>query len=99
MILFHFGKRLYESHFIHIFSHATVPVKGIIKNMVGYWGFFGLVIPVELFYLRDPKFGPCWFPCRTLEFLCFVLFMVCEYGNYHCHVVLRNLRVKYVGGK
>ena len=99
MILFHFGKRLLESKYVHIFSNATVPVVGILKNIIGYWVIFGLMIPIELLIITHKSLGPCWFPCRTFEMLCFVGFMVCEVLNGWCHWKLRMLRVKVVNGR
>jgi len=99
MLTFHFGKRLWESKFVHLFSNATVPVSGAMKNFIIYWFLVGLAVPYELFVLKDIKMGPCWFPCRSFEISCFVGFMICEILNGYCHWELRKLRVKNINGK
>jgi very-long-chain enoyl-CoA reductase len=49
----HYFKRELESHFVHIFSNASVPVSGSIKNMVHYWFFYGILTTVEIFFLKS----------------------------------------------
>ena len=91
--LLHFLKRELESEFVHIFSNASVPVSGSIKNIVHYWGIFGLLVVGELFlFTRRDADWPRW-----LYWLFAGLFLFCEFMNYKCHVVLRNLRLDSSG--
>lgn len=39
----HYAKRLYETLFIHRFSHATMPLSNLFKNCAYYWGFTAYV--------------------------------------------------------
>lgn len=99
MMLFHFGKRLYETKYVHIFSNASAPLMGTMKNFFVYWIIVGLMAPIELFYLRKMQLGPCLFPCRFTETLYLIGFFVSEYFNYFCHAYLRSLREKVINGK
>ena len=99
LVLIHYGKRLYESKYVHIFSNASVPYTNAWRNLAMYWIVFGIFVPVELFYLRSLNLGPCLFPCRTSEIFFTLIFLVCEYCNYYCHMQLRKLRFEIVNGK
>lgn len=51
---FHYGKRLFETLFIHRFSHGTMPIMNLFKNCSYYWG-FGLYIA---YYINHPLYTP-----------------------------------------
>lgn len=91
--ILHFLKRELESEFVHIFSNASVPVSGSVKNIVHYWGIFGLLVVGELFHFTDRSSD--W-PVQ-LYWLLSALFVCCEFMNYRCHLVLRNLRLDSAG--
>jgi very-long-chain enoyl-CoA reductase len=83
--IFHYAKRLYETLFVHRFSHATMPIMNIIKNSGYYWGFTALVA----YYVNHPLFTS---PSQTQVLVGLVGFLLCEYGNYSIHIALRDLR-------
>lgn len=99
LVLIHYGKRLYESKYVHIFSNPSVPYSNAWRNIFMYWVVFGIFVPIEIFYLRSLSLGPCWFPCRTSEIFFTFIFLGSEYFNYYCHVQLRKLRFEEVNGK
>ena len=35
----HYAKRLFETFFVHKFSHGTMPLTNLFKNCTYYWGF------------------------------------------------------------
>lgn len=39
----HYAKRLYETVFVHRFSHSTMPIMNLFKNCGYYWGFTAYV--------------------------------------------------------
>lgn len=85
----HFLKRELESHFVHIFSNAGVPVSGSIKNFLHYWVLFGLVVVGDVFFFKTKASD--WPKKYYYGFA--ALIAIFEFLNYKCHVVLRNLRV------
>jgi very-long-chain enoyl-CoA reductase len=88
-ILFHFGKRLLETKFVHIFSNTSVPFKVLIRNCIHYWALVGLLLPIEVFHLRKMKL-PAVLSKSRLSLL--VLFLVFEFLNFVCHLRLRRMR-------
>ncbi len=98
LCVIHFGKRLLESKYVHIFSHASIPWTNAWRNILIYWFLHGTLIPLEIYY-RDLELGPCWFPCRFSEIVMTLIFLTCEYFNFYCHWELRKLRIKKDQGK
>lgn len=82
---FHYLKRLFETIFIHRFSHGTMPLRNLFKNCGYYWGFALYVA----YHVNHPLFTP---PSIIMQLIGFVLFSVCEIGNFSIHLLLRNLR-------
>ena len=37
MVAFHYCKRLFESEFVHRFSHSTMPITSLMKNCFNYY--------------------------------------------------------------
>ena len=52
--MLHYLKRELESHFVHIFSNASVPVSGSVKNIVHYWVMYGILAVGEVFFFKAP---------------------------------------------
>lgn len=50
----HYAKRLYETVFIHRFSHATMPMMNLFKNCAYYWGFTAYVA----YHVCHPLYTP-----------------------------------------
>lgn len=84
-VIFHFGKRLLETRFVHLFSTPSVPFSILVRNCIHYWVMIGLLLPLEVFVLRSPTLC-CW-PAFWL-----LLFFIFEAGNFYCHLMLRRLR-------
>ena len=89
LILFHFGKRLLETKFVHIFSNPSVPFKVLIRNCIHYWVLIGLLVPIEVFNLRKMSFPK---KLGKSKISLFVLFFIFEFLNFVCHLKLRKLR-------
>lgn len=81
----HYAKRLYETFFVHQFSHATMPLFNLIKNCMYYWCFAGYVG----YFVNHPLYTnpPVMQTCLALGFS-----LVCQLANYKCHVILSHLR-------
>ncbi|CAH1775030.1 unnamed protein product [Owenia fusiformis] len=84
---FHYAKRLFETVFIHRFSHATMPIFNIFKNSVYYWGFAAFVA----YFTNHPLYTPpAYGDLQVYGGL--AGFLLSELGNFSIHVNLRNLR-------
>lgn len=84
---FHYAKRLFETKFIHRFSHGTMPIKNLFKNSSYYW-LFGAWMS---YFINHPQYtSPSYGDVQIM--LGLAIFIVCELGNLSIHVSLRNLR-------
>ena len=83
--VFHYAKRIFETYFVHKFSHATMPIRNLVKNCSYYWGFAALVS----YFINHPLYVP---PPEWTVSPVFVLAMCCQAANLYCHVALTRLR-------
>lgn len=81
----HYAKRIYETLFVHRFSHATMPLRNLFKNCSYYWLFTMYVA----YHVNHPLYTP---PNSLCSLLGLGMFAVCELGNLSIHLALRNLR-------
>mmetsp|Transcript_3273 Transcript_3273/g.8093 ORF Transcript_3273/g.8093 Transcript_3273/m.8093 type:complete len:311 (-) Transcript_3273:895-1827(-) len=82
---FHYVKRIFETFFVHRFSHGTMPVRNLFRNCSYYWGFAALVsyfINHPLYTAPDEKYLYPALGCALL----------CQLGNLYSHILLTNLR-------
>jgi len=84
---FHYLKRLYETLFVHRFSHATMPLMNLFKNCAYYWGFAFYIG----YYVNHPLYTSPYFGNLQI-YLGLLGFLICEIGNYSIHILLRDLR-------
>jgi len=84
---FHYAKRVFETIFVHRFSHGTMPLSNLFKNCSYYWGFAALVA----YFLNIPGSHPDS-PHQTLVYAGFASFLLFELCNGITHLQLRNLR-------
>ncbi|XP_066932738.1 very-long-chain enoyl-CoA reductase-like [Clytia hemisphaerica] len=84
---FHYAKRLFETQFIHRFSNGTMPVRNIFKNSSYYWLFACMVA----YFVNHPLYTPPSYGDAQI-YGSLAGFVLCQLGNFSCHVALRNLR-------
>jgi very-long-chain enoyl-CoA reductase len=83
MWLFHYGKRIFESAFVHSFSSDTMPLSNVFKNSAYYWGaglllgYYGQFSAIEN---------------NTHNIIIAFIWCLCQAGNGYCHYYLANLR-------
>ncbi|KAK9906396.1 hypothetical protein WJX75_001204 [Coccomyxa subellipsoidea] len=87
---FHYAKRIFETFFVHRFSHGTMPLTNLFKNCGYYWGFAAFVS----YFVNHPLYTP---PSTERAYVLFGLAMLCQFANLTTHVIQRNLRPP--GGK
>lgn len=66
---FHYAKRLFETQFVHRFSHGTMPLFNLFKNCTYYWGFTAYVA----YHINHPLFTP---PCDMQVYMALAAFLV-----------------------
>jgi very-long-chain enoyl-CoA reductase len=88
MWLFHYGKRLFETHFVHVFSHGTMPLFNLFKNSAYYWGF---AVAIAWAVGKRAKVEP---EVTGVGWAAVGAFFVFEGLNLYCHIALRRLRPK-----
>lgn len=81
----HYAKRLYETVFVHRFSHSTMPIMNLFKNCSYYWGFAAYVS----YHVNHPLYTA---PCSCVSYIGVAIFALCELGNLSIHLALRDLR-------
>lgn len=87
MVSAHYMKRLFESVFVHRFSHATMPATGMLKNCAHYWLVGGV------WMARSVYFAPSHdMPLTIMQKALIVIFTLAELGNLYAHLKLRWLR-------
>uniref|UniRef100_A0A5S6QNL2 S5A_REDUCTASE domain-containing protein n=1 Tax=Trichuris muris TaxID=70415 RepID=A0A5S6QNL2_TRIMR len=84
---FHFAKRLYETMWVHRFSHATMPLRNLFKNCTYYWLFAAFVA----FHVNHPLYTSPHY-CSVQVILGLAGFVLGEMGNYSIHIAMSNLR-------
>ncbi|CAL8462603.1 g2136 [Coccomyxa elongata] len=87
---FHYTKRIFETFFVHRFSHGTMPLTNLFKNCGYYWGFAAFVS----YFVNHPLHTT---PSTQVAYVLFGLAMLCQVANLTTHVIQRNLRPP--GGK
>lgn len=87
MITLHYAKRLYESLFVHRFSHATMPLSACIRNCTHYWLIGGLWMAYAI-YFNNHTTNNINVERKALA----MIFVAAELGNFYSHLKLRWLR-------
>jgi len=83
----HYMKRIFETLYVHRFSHATMPLMNLFKNCGYYWGFTAFIA----YFMNHPLYTPPTFGKVQVIIGC-IGFVVSEFGNYSIHAALRDLR-------
>lgn len=89
MVSSHYLKRLFESVFVHRFSHATMPVTGMLKNCVHYWLVGGVWMCYAYYYSGDHHANV---NLTAQQKAILTTFTLAELGNLYAHLKLRWLR-------
>ncbi|KAJ7563591.1 hypothetical protein O6H91_03G116100 [Diphasiastrum complanatum] len=87
----HYAKRIYETFFIHSFSHATSPVSNVYRNCCYYWSFATFIA----YYVNHPLYTPV---SEKQMYIGFISGLIWQLANLYCHIILKNLRSQGKGG-
>lgn len=83
--VFHYAKRIFETYFVHVFGHETMPVRNLFKNCSYYYGFAAYVA----YFVNHPAYTA---PPLPQSLACFAAALLFQLSNLRCHVILSNLR-------
>ena len=86
MIIFHYSKRVLESIFVHI-QINTMEFKMFLIECLYYIIYFGVYAQKKIFSIENDLED-------NYKYLYILLFFVSEINNYHCHIILRKIRLK-----
>ena len=87
--LFHFGRRVLECLFVHIYSNVTIPLSEFLESVAHYWGLFGVL---TCYFMLYPTYEPPALVRGPLYYVLVLGFAVAELLNLCCHFVLLTLR-------
>lgn len=84
--ILHYAKRLFETFFVHKFSHGTMPLTNLFKNCIYYWG-YALFVGYTLCH-------PLYTPQKNMYIVCGSLFcmLLCECVNGAVHLQFSSMR-------
>ena len=86
MIIFHYFKRVFESIFIHI-QINTMELKMFLIECLYYIIYFGLFTQKYIFTIEKDL-------DNKAKYIFILLFFISEINNYHCHIILRKIRLE-----
>ena len=81
----HYAKRLYETAFVHRFSHGTMPARNLLRNCAYYWAFAAYVS----YYVNHPLYTA---PPAGRSAVLFAVGLLAQAANLRCHALLARLR-------
>lgn len=87
LVVAHYLKREYETHFIHRFSNATMPFFNVFKNSAHYWLLGGLFIS---YFIYHPDFTAT-FSDTTVNILAGIMVVSGREETVHLHVRMSSL--------
>lgn len=90
---FHYAKRLWESCYVHKFSHETMPLNNLFKNCAHYWLLSGLWMAKEIYSVPFPTTYSSLSTWSLIRIIMLVSgFIAAELGNLYSHVILARIR-------
>ncbi|KAJ7565536.1 hypothetical protein O6H91_02G064500 [Diphasiastrum complanatum] len=87
----HYSKRIFETYFVHTFSHATSPISNAYRNCLYYWSFAAGIA----YFVNHPLYTPV---SEIQMYIGFISGLIWQLSNLYCHIILKNLRSQSKGG-
>jgi len=95
-VMLHFSKRLFETFFIHRFSHGTMPWENIVRNSAHYHILSGVFLAYDVYRPKysavSPYITDSYRNSRDFLYVAAGLWAFTELSNFHTHMTLRSLR-------
>uniref|UniRef100_A0A0K0EYS9 Probable very-long-chain enoyl-CoA reductase art-1 (inferred by orthology to a C. elegans protein) n=1 Tax=Strongyloides venezuelensis TaxID=75913 RepID=A0A0K0EYS9_STRVS len=82
--IIHYGKKLYETKYIHKFSNEKIKHLHLVKKCMYHWGFSALTS----YFINHPSYHP---PSITQAYLGFFILILSEVGNFSIHLMHRDI--------
>lgn len=92
LITLHCWKRLYETHFVNIFSNKMMNISHYAIGFYHYIGTLICIIGESEGFFGDSDITFSWKRITYLQLLCTVIFLISSYTQFKVNFILRNLR-------
>lgn len=88
MSMFHYVKRVFESNYVHI-HNKKMELKMLIVEIIYYGLYYACYCQFKIIFDKNLNIK-----INNKDYIFCLIFFISEINNFHCHLLLRNIRVK-----